>query len=70
MEVIQPKRSYVSNSNRTYNYKYFMYVNNVKKTVYRRFLLNTLDITEKVLRYTHDNKVDKSKVIYPNLNIY
>ncbi|CAI6374065.1 unnamed protein product [Macrosiphum euphorbiae] len=35
-----------------------MSVNNTKKTVCRRFLLNTLDISEKVLRYTRDNKVD------------
>ncbi|CAI6374066.1 unnamed protein product [Macrosiphum euphorbiae] len=58
MEIILPKRSYVTNSNRTCNYKYFMSVNNTKKTVCRRFLLNTLDISEKVLRYTRDNKVD------------
>jgi len=29
-----------------------------KKTVCRRFLLNTIDISEKLLRYTRDNKVD------------
>lgn len=35
-----------------------MSVNNKKKTVCRRFLLNTLDIIEKVVKYTRDTKVD------------
>lgn len=49
IEVQAPKKCYVNNGNRSCTYKYFMYVNNMKKTICR-FLFNTLDIFEKVLR--------------------
>ncbi|KAE9543380.1 hypothetical protein AGLY_002180 [Aphis glycines] len=50
------KRTYVLHtSNRSSTYRYFV---SVKKEVCRKFILSTLDISEKLLRYTRDNKID------------
>lgn len=51
MEIQKSKRKYVKHehSNRSLTYKYFMCVkNDVQKTVCRRFILSTLDISEKL----------------------
>lgn len=39
-------------------YKYYFSINDITKIVCRKFLLNTINIAEKVLRYTRDNKVN------------
>jgi len=59
MERQDVKRQYVTHvSNRCNMYKYYFSFNDTTKVVCRKFLLNTLNITEKLLRFTRDNKVD------------
>lgn len=59
MEKAPIKRTYVLHtSNRSSTYRYFVSVDNVEKEVCRKFVLSTLDISEKLLRYTRDNKID------------
>lgn len=60
MEIKKSERKYVKqeHSNCSYVYKYFMCVKDVQKTVCRKFILSTLDISEKLLRYTRDNRLD------------
>ncbi|KAL5234327.1 hypothetical protein ACI65C_001737 [Semiaphis heraclei] len=59
MEKAPIKRTYVLHtSNRSSTYRYFVSVDNVEKEVCRKFILSTLDISEKLLRYTRDNKID------------
>lgn len=53
------KRHYVDHDRqRTTSFKYTFCVNNTVKVVCRQFLLSTLNITEKLLRFTRDNMVD------------
>lgn len=59
MEKAPIKRTYVLHtSNRSSTFRYFVSVDNVEKEVCRKFILSTLDISEKLLRYTRDNKID------------
>lgn len=59
MEKIDIKRKYVAHSSNHSNiYRYYFYLNDSTKVVCRKFLLNTLNITEKLLRCTRDNKVN------------
>ncbi|KAE9522690.1 hypothetical protein AGLY_016912 [Aphis glycines] len=59
MEKAPIKRTYVLHtSNRSSTYRYFVSVDNVEKEVCRKFILSTLDISEKILRYTRDIKID------------
>lgn len=53
------KRQYVTHESNRFNmYKYSLSINDTTKVVCRKYLLNTLNITEKLLRFTRDNKVD------------
>jgi len=59
MEKSPIKRTYVLHeTNRSYTFRYFVCVDNVEKEVCRKFILSTLDISEKLLRYTLDNSID------------
>ncbi|CAI6354489.1 unnamed protein product [Macrosiphum euphorbiae] len=51
MEKSPIKRTYVLHeTNRSYTFRYFLSVDNVEKEVCRKFILSTLDISEKLLR--------------------
>ncbi|CAI6352869.1 unnamed protein product [Macrosiphum euphorbiae] len=58
MKRYNAKRQYTTHENNRFNmYKYCFSFNDTTKVVCRKFLLNTLNITEKLLRFTRDNKV-------------
>jgi len=58
MERYDAKIQYTTHENNRFNmYKYCFSLNGTTKVVCRKFLLNTLNITEKLLRCTRDNKV-------------
>jgi hypothetical protein len=61
MSMQDIKINYVSHvNNRSCTYNYYVAVDNVQLKVCRKFILNTLNtsISEKLLRYTRDNKSD------------
>lgn len=59
MHMQDVKRNYVSHANnRSCTYSYSVAIDNVQIKVCRKCILNTLNISEKLLRYTRDNKSD------------
>lgn len=59
MENTDIKRKYIAHSsNRSNIYRYYFSIIDSTKFVCRKFLLNTLNITEKLLRCTRYNKVN------------
>jgi len=59
MSMQDVKRNYVSHvNNHSCTYSYSVAIDNVLIKVCRKCILNTLNISEKLLRYTRDNKSD------------